>query len=197
MSDEMYTLFTKTASQCAPVIMGLKAANLLVIKSRNEKGMKKIFRGSNIEFKKLYSINHTSVYIVFKRDMLQKYVRRKGNLRILFQNQYRDTDLDGMLEMLSARCRKWQKKYNDYPHEIGIFLGYPTKDVKGFIKNKGNNFLYVGYWKVYSNVRKARKTFNAYDRAHEKVMKYFYENAVYGGDDGEDKNLVDFFVSLC
>jgi len=26
-----------------------------------------------------------------------------------------------------------------FPHEIGVFLGYPLEDVMGFISNKGHN----------------------------------------------------------
>ena len=140
--------------------------------------MRKIFEGTKIEMKKLYSINRHSVYIVYKRNMLESYVRRPENMDILLENDYIDTDFDTMLDVLSARCRKWTRNYNDYPHEIGIFLGYPTKDVKGFIKNKGHNFIEMGYWKVYSDVNRARQLFNAYDEAEDKVMKYFYANAV-------------------
>ena len=178
MSKDVYTLFSKTARQCAPVIMGIKEANLLKINTKNEKKTRKLFEGTNIEMKKLYSINQSSVYIVYKRNMLESYVRRPENMDILLENDYRDMDFDSMLNVLSARCRKWTKDYNDYPHEIGIFLGYPTNDVKGFIKNKGHNFLEMGYWKVYSDVNEARRLFSAYNEAEDKVMKYFYANAV-------------------
>lgn len=38
-----------------------------------------------------------------------------------------------------------------FPHEIGIFLGYPIGDVIGFINNNGKNCKYCGLWKVYCN----------------------------------------------
>ena len=37
------------------------------------------------------------------------------------------------------------------PHEIGLFLGYPLCDVKGFIYNNGKNYKFSGPWKVYDN----------------------------------------------
>ena len=49
-----------------------------------------------------------------------------------------------------------------FPHEIGIFLGYPVDDVLGFIENKGANYLFCGFWKVYSNPRKAKRAFDEY-----------------------------------
>ena len=43
-----------------------------------------------------------------------------------------------------------------FPHEIGLFLGYPFEDVMGFIENKGENYLCSGCWKVYSCEQDAR-----------------------------------------
>ena len=47
----------------------------------------------------------------------------------------------------------------DFPHEIGLFLGYPLGDVIGFIKNAGQNCKCVGCWKVYCNECEAIKAF--------------------------------------
>ena len=47
----------------------------------------------------------------------------------------------------------------DFPHEIGIFLGYPLEDVIGFIENKGKNPKCSGCWKVYCNPQEAEKMF--------------------------------------
>ena len=52
----------------------------------------------------------------------------------------------------------------DFPHEIGVFLGYPLEDVIGFIENRGENYMYCGHWKVYSNLKKAIKKFNTYNK---------------------------------
>ena len=62
------------------------------------------------------------------------------------------------------RLSKRLNENGDFPHEIGLFLGYPVKDVEGFIENKGENFLLCGCWKVYSNAGRAKKLFNNYDK---------------------------------
>lgn len=61
----------------------------------------------------------------------------------------------------------------DSPHEIGAFLGYPADDVKGFIENRGNRYLMIGYWKVYSDLAKARMIFKEYDRAKDCAVNEF------------------------
>lgn len=48
----------------------------------------------------------------------------------------------------------YQTIQEDFPHEMGILLGYPVEDVEGFIINNGKNELYTGYWKVYDNLTK-------------------------------------------
>ena len=49
-----------------------------------------------------------------------------------------------------------------FPHEIGLFLGYPPGDVAGFIEHRGQQFALAGYWKVYENEEEARALFALY-----------------------------------
>ena len=49
-----------------------------------------------------------------------------------------------------------------FPHEVGLFLGYPAEDVEGFIENKGRDFACAGYWKVYANEKETRALFEQY-----------------------------------
>ena len=64
------------------------------------------------------------------------------------------------LDTLSQRCCR----HKDFPHEIGLFLGYPVEDVLGFILHRGCDFKLCGYWKVYGDEEKARCTFRKYDK---------------------------------
>ncbi len=57
---------------------------------------------------------------------------------------------------------------NTFPHEIGLFLGYPLRDVEGYIANKGQNCLYNKYWKVYHDVERTRQKFDRYDACKER-----------------------------
>ena len=51
---------------------------------------------------------------------------------------------------------------DSFPHEIGIFLGYPVEDVKSFIQNHGENYILSGVWKVYHDKETAERTFRLY-----------------------------------
>jgi hypothetical protein len=52
----------------------------------------------------------------------------------------------------------------DFPHEIGLFLGYPPEDVCGFIENRACGCKCVGCWKVYGDETAARKKFDQYKK---------------------------------
>lgn len=47
----------------------------------------------------------------------------------------------------------------EFPHEIGLFLGYPPEDVQGFIQHNAEDFKYAGLWKVYGDEEYARRLF--------------------------------------
>ena len=50
----------------------------------------------------------------------------------------------------------------DFPHEIGLFLGYPPEDVAGFVRHRGKGCKCVGCWKVYGDEAAARRQFAAF-----------------------------------
>jgi hypothetical protein len=62
-----------------------------------------------------------------------------------------------------------------FPHEIGLFLGYPPSDVDGFIRNPNEGFCEVGYWKVYSDVESARRAFRRYRKCTEEYGRMLDE----------------------
>ena len=78
-----------------------------------------------------------------------------------------------LLEQLSDRlCLE-----EDFPHEIGLFLGYPLEDVEGFIENRGRNYTCCGCWKAYGDPEKARIRFDAYRRCTAESRERFRRGA--------------------
>jgi len=69
---------------------------------------------------------------------------------------------DFSLEKSLLHLKKRLHGYKCFPHEIGIFLGYPLEDVKGFIDNKGKNCQSCGFWKVYCNAGEKEALFDKY-----------------------------------
>lgn len=73
--------------------------------------------------------------------------------------------IENCLEHLEARITGGDGNTEmAFPHEIGIFLGYPLADVAGFINNKGRNCKCTGTWKVYGDASYARKAFARFNK---------------------------------
>ncbi len=70
-----------------------------------------------------------------------------------------------------AKLMKKIRTQKDFPHEIGLFLGYPPEDVKGFIEHHSEGCQCVGYWKVYSNVEQAEQTFAKFRACTDHYLK--------------------------
>ena len=62
-----------------------------------------------------------------------------------------------------------------FPHEIGLFLGYPLEDVQGFIENCGKNYRLCGCWKVYGDPQAALRCFARYEKCA-RVYLQCYQN---------------------
>ena len=63
----------------------------------------------------------------------------------------------------------------DFPHEIGIFLGYPLKDVVGFMGYGNYKFCKTRYWRVYGDESISDKICNTFINDRSK-MKSLLEN---------------------
>ena len=64
-----------------------------------------------------------------------------------------------------------------FPHEIGLFLGYPPHDVEGFIRYGGQNFRQCGFWKVYDNEKAVMHLFHCYAACIRKIYDSLQEGA--------------------
>jgi len=151
---------------CSPVLAGIKTANMFtffdnfqnistIIDSYN-----KVFNSLGIYFYILNSNKKGSLIYVCRLDMLKKDLQKKYIKNFMTKEGYNINKPEQCIQLLSYKI----KSKSEFPHEIGLFLSYPIYDVLGFIENKGNNFKYCGYWKVYSNENYARQIFYKYKK---------------------------------
>ena len=105
--------------------------------------------------------------LIYSEVLLTARISEPSSRRILENHGYpKEADLAALISFLTARfgqCR--------FPHEIGVFLGYPPKDVQAFIEKNGKDFLCCRYWKVYHDERCARKTFSDIDNAKARAIR--------------------------
>jgi hypothetical protein len=80
-----------------------------------------------------------------------------------------DADVRALLVELQKRFRSGY----DMPHEVGVFLGYPAKDVAGFMANLPRTPVEHGRWAVYGDAGESVARMTLYRRieaAAERVL---------------------------
>lgn len=97
---------------------------------------------------------------MYRVKKLEEDLKKNEVSKFLRENGYKETCVNYAISLLKKRLMDLKA----FPHEIGVFLGYPIEDVIGFINNKGCNFKCCGYWKVYGDKEKAIKEFARYDK---------------------------------
>ena len=155
---------------CSPTLASIKTANLFGVK---KDAVADIYEeiglvNEQIAYKGVETIilkedDHRALVYVCRKDKLAEDLKKPGVLSFLKKYGYKNTDVDSAIERLKVRI----KDVNDFPHEIGIFLGYPLGDVIGFIENGGKNSKCVGCWKVYCNQCQAVKLFAQFNKCKE------------------------------
>lgn len=161
---------TRLALQCAPVIMGIKLSNLLIILSKDEKEVSRIFEGTGLIHYRLLRQKDRTIYLLFQKSKMDGHLKKKQVRQLLAEKGYMDFSLAGILRTFQRRYEDYINKKADFPHEMGLLLGYPIEDVRGFIENNGKNYIYTGYWKVYADLEEKKRIFDAYESAKEELI---------------------------
>lgn len=162
---------TQMALQCAPLITGLKVANLLIIPSKNEEFVGAILDGTDISYMRLAKSECKTTFFLYREASLTVWLTKAENRVLLRETGYNGKVLSDILRAVQIRYEAYVQKGKDFPHEIGVLLGYPAEDVKGFVVNEGKNYLYFGYWKVYGDLSEAKQLFYKFDRAKEALIE--------------------------
>ena len=151
--------------QCAPFLKGKKVSCGITMEDSMYDELHNILGGSGISYRRLSAAEGRCLVLFYREKELSEYVNRVGIRSFIREFGYIEMGLDEMLERLSCRTALFSREEIGYPHEIGIFFGYPVEDVQGFIRNAGREYLFLGYWKVYSNPMAAKMIFKEYDQA--------------------------------
>ena len=136
------------AMHCAPVLAGLKPSNAVTLDYIDSKELIQSLAGSDIKCGLIYSGNGKCLWLLYREQQVNQYLMDPENQRFLKHCGYSSFQIQNILYTLKNRYRLYKAGQADFPHELGLILGYPLCDVIGFIKNNGQNCLYCSYWKV-------------------------------------------------
>ena len=151
----------------APTFLGFKSANLITFRRSRFydfdamlESYAPCFQCKGISMFRVSEKNGLTVVLFYRADAIEEELKQPGAQAILRRYGY---PLQGSLVGMLYHLRNRIESEKTFPHEIGLFLGYPPEDVEGFIRHKGKDYRCCGYWKVYSNEKDARRLFGLYD----------------------------------
>ena len=142
------------ARHCGAVLLNKKPASMVSIPNMFRHELLNISKalGEGLCARILACRAKSDLVLIYRPALLQNVLDDERVCNLLAQTGYRVSGgLGATLDYLSKRiCQA-----SEFPHEVGIFLGYPYDDVTGFIENKGRNFKQAGLWRVYGDVHTA------------------------------------------
>ena len=154
----------------APTIKSIKSACLINFRRREDEDMRTSWKAHADEWLSPLGLEWlllnergkfmNALVLVYRRELLTRVLRCEKACDILADYGYPLHDVDACLECLR------RKFCFGCPHEVGLFLGYPPEDVRGFIEGrKSKSVSCPYYWKVYGDTEKAGITFRKYKQA--------------------------------
>ena len=163
---------------CAPTLAGLKPGSIFCVKPPAPEVVRHQVKmwneqlapfGLSIQILLERPGSGSMIVYVYRRNLLEKALSDCDCQHFLEKTGYEKVDVDGMLTQLAYRLQT----QSEFPHEIGVFLGYPLRDVIGFIENHGQNFTCCGFWKSYSDPAEIQSCFDCYRRCINTYVKLF------------------------
>lgn len=165
MSETEFALGT----HCGVTFAGLKAASLFRLGVGCLSDLAEYeshFQARGFRFVCLKEGKERRLMYVYHCEELQKILCAADVCDFLKERGYRYAAAEEAVEQLKKRfCGE------EFPHEVGVFLGYPLEDVKSFISHPKDGVKLVGYWKVYGNEEQSRRLFERYDRCTQKIRR--------------------------
>ena len=146
---------------CAPTMACLKTGNMFSCAFDSRKQMTEELRYLNQRLRKkglrilpLRWRDGKALLYLYRPKLLERDLHDPLSRKLLSECGYTCVDANVCLARLISRLRT----EDDFPHEVGLFLGYPPADVDGFMHRK-DECKFCGLWKVYDDVQGAIRQF--------------------------------------
>ncbi|MCI5856884.1 MAG: DUF3793 family protein [Agathobacter sp.] len=161
---------------CAPTLAGLKSAGLFRYFYESRQSAEQeitqvnaLLWGKGVYVEALIWNKDSVLIYAYRLNHLQRELQNPETVEILQEYGYAGNDARDCIGYLKKRvCES-----ACFPHEIGIFLGYPPEDVRGFIVNGGQNCKCCGIWKVYCNEQDKIQMFCKFQRCTDIYREVF------------------------
>jgi len=162
----------------AEVLAGVKPANLVRISNRTVacgRNMYELWHAlgselmqeSHLEVMPLVESTNSTLLLLYDPALLSRRLSSRGVATFLLSLGY--SSLDSAEKVLVQLCARFCG--TDLPHEIGIFLGYPLKDVTAFMGRTNLPVSSQRLWKIYGRGRRSEALADLYQRHHTSIAR--------------------------
>ena len=185
---------SKVVQHCAPTLAGVKPANLFNCPTlcgaafRHECAehgaavascRAKIAQGG-VSLAILLQRQTGALVFVYRIDQVARMLAQSLSRSFLAARGYDTSSPHAAIRSLRERmerheCSRGACERCEFPHEVGLFLGYPYDDVMAFIARGGAAATCTGAWQAYSDEQAARDTFECYKR-HTRLFVEMFES---------------------
>jgi hypothetical protein len=172
------------AAYCMPTLMRLKPSSLVSVNKKRVdyyrfmEVMKAEVEQFGCGYNCVYENQDMLQLLIYHKERLEQVFAEENNKQFLktYGYELKSNLIETGIDTLSERYRQYHERsgraeYMDFPHEIGIILGYPIGDVEAFIRLQGKNYIICGYWKVYYNTSKALTIFEEYKSVSKNALQ--------------------------
>jgi hypothetical protein len=149
------------ACVCSPALCGIKPAAIasfgsvrFLAESKKIAGLNRIFNKDGKFLTAIVRSKNLVLVFVYDRKLLASHILSRKKLQYLASKGY---PAGSGFEAIVQELLKRLEGNSEFPHEIGLFLGYPLEDVIGFERYNGTSCKFCGLWKVYGDVGYARR----------------------------------------
>lgn len=160
---------------CSPVLAGIKTGNIFTYRVSDRrkllaelKQMNRDLTDKGLRVIPLVFRESSAIIYIYRPDSLREDLAAPLSRKILARCGYPPAIAcstgDPSVHYISLLSRRLSECgcCGEFPHEIGLFLGYPAEDVEGFIIHRGKNCKCSGVWKVYGDPENAQKKFRQF-----------------------------------
>ncbi len=165
---------------CAPTLAGLKTGNLFGCQAEDEKcllaGIRQVnrqFASRGIRLIPIRSRGGKVLIYMYRPQKLKEDLADGTARKILAAQNYPVSQEGKCVAYLIRRLENCEV----FPHEIGLFLGYPPEDVEAFMEHGAAGAKYTGAWKVYGNVEAAKRNFARFKkctRVYDEIFRKYH-----------------------
>lgn len=202
--DNLIYINLLLANFCMPTLLKLKPSSLIQITKiyseweEMKKQLSQRIEQYQCSFQVLYENQTMASVLIFQKELMYSCVNCEDNYRFLLEQGYslEGDKINSIFDMLKKKLYYYHHNRVgvegigskeaelssdrgsspfEFPHEIGVILGYPIQDVIGFVENKGQNYLISGWWKVYGNVEQTMRLFQQFKRLRADSMQCISE----------------------